>query len=120
MRHAVIMDVLRANLMNSAMPAMQSMPPTPTRQFGDYYLTRHLGRGGMADVYLAQYIGAAGFQRTVVIKRILNVGDPESIRLFINEAKLAAELTHPNIVQLYELGEIHGEFFIAMEYVRGV
>lgn len=74
----------------------------------------------MADVYLAQYIGAAGFQRTVVIKRILNVGDPESIRMFINEAKLAAELTHPNIVQLYELGEIHGEFFIAMEYVRGV
>jgi serine/threonine-protein kinase len=74
----------------------------------------------MADVYLARYIGAAGFQRTVVIKRILNVGDPESIRMFINEAKLAAELTHPNIVQLYELGEIDGEFFIAMEYVRGM
>jgi ABC-type branched-subunit amino acid transport system substrate-binding protein/serine/threonine protein kinase len=74
----------------------------------------------MADVFLARYVGAAGFQRAVVIKRILNVGDPECIRMFINEAKLAAELTHPNIVQLYELGETDGEFFIAMEYVRGV
>lgn len=106
--------------MNSAIPAMQTISPLPTHRFGDYYLTGHLGRGGMADVYLARYIGAAGFQRTVVIKRILNVGDPECIQMFINEAKLAAELTHPNIVQLYELGEVGGEFFIAMEYVRGM
>ena len=90
-------------------------------RFGDYYLTAHMGRGGMADIYRARYVGAAGFQRTVVIKRILNAhnDDHESVRMFINEAKLAAELTHPNIAQIYELGEIDGEFFIAMEYVRG-
>src|SRR5215468_6588349 len=88
-------------------------------RFGDYYLTAHLGRGGMADVYRARHIGAAGFQRTVVIKHVLNVGDPESIRMFINEAKLASELTHPNVAQIYELGEFNGEFYIAMEYVRG-
>jgi len=106
--------------MNSTIPAKQSMPPALIHRIGDYYLVGHLGRGGMADVYLARYIGAAGFQRTVVIKRVLNVGDPACTQMFINEAKLAAELTHPNIVQLYELGEIHGEFFIAMEYVRGM
>jgi branched-chain amino acid transport system substrate-binding protein len=106
--------------MNSTITAKQSMPPALIHRIGDYYLIGHLGRGGMADVYLARYIGAAGFQRTVVIKRVLNVGDPACTQMFINEAKLAAELTHPNIVQLYELGEIHGEFFIAMEYVRGM
>jgi serine/threonine protein kinase/ABC-type branched-subunit amino acid transport system substrate-binding protein len=73
----------------------------------------------MADVYRARHVGAAGFQRTVVIKHVLNVGDPESIRMFINEAKLAAELTHPNVAQIYELGEVNGEFYIAMEYVHG-
>jgi serine/threonine protein kinase/ABC-type branched-subunit amino acid transport system substrate-binding protein len=90
-----------------------------TQRFGEYHLTAHLGRGGMADVFRARHVGAAGFQRTVVIKRILNGGDPDSIRMFINEAKLAAELSHPNIAQIYELGEVDGEFFIAMEYVRG-
>ena len=105
--------------MTSARSSTPSIPPLSPQRFGDYYLTGHLGRGGMADVYLARYMGAAGFQRTVVIKRVLNVADPESIRMFINEAKVAAELTHPNIVQLYELGERAGEFFIAMEYVRG-
>ena len=76
--------------MTSARPGMQTEPPPSSHRFGDYYLTGHLGRGGMADVFLARYVGAAGFQRTVVIKRILNVGDPEYIRMFINEAKLAA------------------------------
>jgi len=97
------------------------MQAIQSQRFGDYYLTAHLGRGGMADVYRARYVGAAGFQRTVVVKRILNAhnGDRESIRMFINEAKLAAELTHPNIAQIYDLGELDGELFIAMEYVRG-
>ena len=105
--------------MTTARPSLNAIPPVSPQRFGDYYLTGHLGRGGMADVYLARHMGAAGFQRTVVIKRILNVADPDSIRMFINEANVAAELTHPNIVQLYELGERSGEFFIAMEYVRG-
>jgi serine/threonine protein kinase len=79
---------------------MRSTQAIQTHRFGEYYLTAHLGRGGMADVFRARYVGAAGFQRTVVIKRILNGGDPESIRMFINEAKLAAELSHPNIAQI--------------------
>jgi serine/threonine protein kinase len=93
---------------------------TPQR-FGSYTLTARLGRGGMAEVFRARREGAAGFERTVVIKKIIggHDADPQFIEMFINEAKIAARLTHPNIVQVYELGEQEGEFFIAMEYVKG-
>ena len=90
-------------------------------RFGQYTLTARLGRGGMADVYRARREGAAGFERTVVVKKILSSHneDPQFVDMFINEAKIAARLTHPNIVQVYELGEQDGEFFIVMEYVKG-
>jgi serine/threonine protein kinase len=93
---------------------------TPQR-FGVYTLTARLGRGGQAEVFRARREGAAGFERTVVIKKIIggHDADPRFIEMFINEAKIAARLTHPNIVQVYELGEHEGEFFIAMEYVKG-
>src|SRR4051812_46903134 len=91
------------------------------QRLGSYLLLEHLGRGGMADVFLARREGAAGFERTVVVKRLLSayLADPHFIEMFINEAKVAARLMHPNIVQVYELGELEGEFFIAMEYVHG-
>jgi serine/threonine-protein kinase len=94
---------------------------TPTR-FGNYELTAHLGRGGMADVFRALHTGAAGFQRVVVVKKILGPynDDPSFVSMFINEAKIAARLTHPNVVQVYELGEVGGEYFMAMEYVKGL
>jgi serine/threonine-protein kinase len=90
-------------------------------RFGQYTLTARLGRGGMADVYRARREGAAGFERTVVVKKILSSHneDPQFVDMFINEAKIAARLTHPNIVQVYELGEQDGEFYIVMEYVKG-
>jgi serine/threonine protein kinase len=91
------------------------------RRFGSYFLQSRLGCGGMAEVFLARREGVAGFARTVVVKRILGIyqGDPNFVGMFINEAKIAAQLTHPNIVQVHELGQVDGEFFIAMEYVRG-
>lgn len=72
-------------------------------------------------MYRARREGAAGFERTVVVKKILGSHneDPAFVEMFINEAKIAARLTHPNIVQVYELGEQDGEFFIVMEYVKG-
>ena len=72
-------------------------------------------------MYRARREGAAGFERTVVVKKILSSHneDPQFVDMFINEAKIAARLTHPNIVQVYELGEQDGEFFIVMEYVKG-
>jgi serine/threonine-protein kinase len=95
--------------------------PFEPRRFGSYILTAHLGRGGMADVYRAQRTGAAGFERTVVIKQILTPynDDPKFVEMFVNEAKIAARLTHPNIAQVFELGEVDGEYFMALEYVRG-
>ncbi|HWE28528.1 MAG TPA: serine/threonine-protein kinase [Polyangia bacterium] len=92
-----------------------------TQRFGQYTLTAKLGRGGMADVFRARREGAAGFERTVVVKKILggHTEDPAFVEMFINEAKIAARLTHPNIVQVHELGEENGEFYIVMEYVRG-
>ncbi|MBL8952072.1 MAG: protein kinase [Myxococcaceae bacterium] len=88
---------------------------------GKYRLLEHLGTGGMAEVFLAETAGAQGFQKRVVIKRVLPHlrSDPEFIEMFLDEARLAARLTHPNVVQTFELGEFNGSFFIAMEHVVG-
>jgi serine/threonine protein kinase len=75
----------------------------------------------MADVFKARIQGPAGFERTFVVKRILPhlTGDPAFTKMFIDEAKLAAKLNHPNIVQVFELGSVDDEYFMSMEYVRG-
>jgi serine/threonine protein kinase len=101
---------------------LASVPAFSPQRFGNYVLTAHLGRGGMADVFRAQRVGAAGFERTCVVKRILKpyTDDRNFVEMFINEAKVAAQLSHPNVAQVYDLGEIDGEYFIAMEYVKGM
>jgi eukaryotic-like serine/threonine-protein kinase len=92
--------------------------PTP---FGKYQLQRKLAEGGMAEVFLAKQAGVEGFEKLVVIKRILPslLAEQEFVRMFINEARLAARLNHPNIVQIFDLGKIDDLYFIAMEYVHG-
>lgn len=91
-------------------------------QFGRYLLRRRLGSGGMAEVYLAEMTGTAGFQRLVALKRILpHLGDDEEfIDSFISEARLGGSLNHPNIVQTLELGREAGQYFLAMEFVDGM
>ncbi len=93
---------------------------TPSR-LGSYVLLERLGRGGMAEVFFAAHTGAAGFQRPVVVKRMHDWlrEDPGFVRMFVNEAKVAARLTHPNIVQIYDLGQADGELYIAMEFIHG-
>lgn len=90
-------------------------------KIGRYELLTHMARGGMADVWLARASGPVGFQKTVVIKTILPhlADDPEFVRMFIDEAVIAAQLDHPNIVHIFDLGEIEGSYFIAMEYIAG-
>jgi serine/threonine protein kinase len=100
---------------------MLSPSPQPTLRFGKYLLVERLGRGGMAEVWKAKILGPAGFQRTVVVKRILPhlAEDPHFVQMFVSEARLSARLSHANIVHVYELGDVDGEYFICMEYVRG-
>ncbi|HEY2744362.1 MAG TPA: protein kinase [Polyangia bacterium] len=90
--------------------------------FGNYRLQRRLARGGMAEVFLARLIGVEGFERRVAIKRILpHLSESEEFRaMFLDEARLAAQLTHPNIVHIYDFGKVDDYYFIAMEYVDGV
>jgi serine/threonine protein kinase len=92
-----------------------------TQTFGNYQLVKKLATGGMAEVWLAKQTGIEGFNRHVVVKRILPhlAEDPEFVHMFLNEAKIASRFNHPNIAQIYDLGE-HGEqYFIAMEFIHG-
>jgi serine/threonine protein kinase len=91
-------------------------------QFGKYELQRRLAVGGMAEIFLASVRGVEGFEKTIVLKRILPhlAEEAEFVEMFIDEAKLASTLSHPNIVQVYELGSIDSRYFIAMEYVPGI
>lgn len=92
------------------------------RPYGKYQLLARIGHGGMAEIFRARLPGAAGFEKIVVIKRLLPhlIGDPSITEMFVHEAKLAAEAHHRNIVQVFELGQIDdGELYIAMEHVAG-
>ena len=89
---------------------------------GRYEIIRELGRGGMAEVLLALDRGPAGVQRLVVIKRILPAlaADQKFVSMFLNEARIATNLSHPNIAHIYEVGVEAGEYFLAMEFIHGV
>ncbi len=95
--------------------APQEIQPVP---FGGYALLERLAMGGMAEVFLAR---PEGQDRLVAVKRILpNIAaDDEFIAMFIDEAKIAGQLTHANVAQIIDIGKINGSYFIAMEYVSG-
>jgi serine/threonine-protein kinase len=88
---------------------------------GKYQLVRKLATGGMAEVYLAKAAGPMGFEKTLVLKRILPhlAEDPAFVEMFLGEARLAAQLEHPNVVQIFDFGEAEGSFFLAMELIDG-
>ncbi|HVH44357.1 MAG TPA: serine/threonine-protein kinase [Labilithrix sp.] len=94
---------------------------TATTAFGKYEVFASLGRGGMADVFLATARGQMGFSKLAVVKRLKPSLAEETgfRRMFLDEARLAARLNHPNIVHTYEVGEQDGVYFIAMEYLEG-
>jgi eukaryotic-like serine/threonine-protein kinase len=89
--------------------------------FGRYELLTRLGRGGMGETWKARVVGAAGVSRLVVIKRVLaNMATDERFtKAFIDEARITSTLTHGNIAQVVEFGEVNGEYFLAIEYVQG-
>jgi serine/threonine protein kinase len=93
----------------------------PGSTLGKYEILRKLATGGMAELYLARARGVAGFEKTVVLKRILpHVAEDEGfVQMFLDEARLAATLQHPNIADVYDVGEVAGTPFFTMEYVHG-
>ncbi len=101
--------------------ADESLDQPHSVAFGRYELIATLGRGGMADVYLAVARGPMGFNKLVVLKRLRrSPGDEDAIvTMFLDEARLAARLNHANVVHTYEVGAYRGAYFIAMEYLEG-
>src|SRR5688572_14815774 len=99
----------------------ESSPQPAAKQFGKYYLLERIGAGGMAEVFRAVAMGPEGFQRPLVIKRMLPhlSQDRTFVEMFIDEAKLCGLLSHPNLVQIFEFGSVDDSFFIAMEHVQG-
>ncbi|WP_093524987.1 serine/threonine protein kinase [Stigmatella erecta] len=89
--------------------------------YGNYQLVKRLALGGMAQIYLARRKGQDASAPLVVVKRILPhlAENLEFVRMFLDEARIAARLAHPNIVQLYDLGAQDDSFFLAMEYIHG-
>ncbi|MBI3182475.1 MAG: serine/threonine protein kinase [Myxococcales bacterium] len=101
--------------------AQQTSPRRDAVRFGKYTLVDRIAVGGMAEIFLARQAGLEGFEKTIVIKRIRPHLSKQAsfVKMFLNEAKLAAQLNHPNIVQIYDLGKIGESYFIAMEYIFG-
>ncbi len=98
----------------------EAAPDAPTA-FGRYTLLERLAVGGMAEVFRAKISSSHGFEKIVVIKRILPhlAEDQNFVSMFIDEAKLTAQLTHPKIVQILDFGEVAGQYFTALEYIEG-
>jgi serine/threonine protein kinase len=88
---------------------------------GKYTIIKRLATGGMAEIFLARVSGLPGFQKMVVIKRILPqlASNNDFVEMFLDEARIAATLQHPNVVQMYDVGVVDGNYFIAMEYLHG-
>ena len=93
----------------------------PGTRLGKYQVLRFIAEGGMGELYVAQATGIEGFQKTVALKRILSrlASRGEHVEMFVHEAKLAATLHHPNLVQVFDIGEEAGSLFFTMEYVYG-
>jgi serine/threonine protein kinase len=92
------------------------------QKFGHYELKRRIARGGMAEIFLALERGLEGVDRRVVVKRILPemAESEEFVTMFMDEARIAARLTHPNLALIYNFGHVDGVYFLAMEYVEGI
>ncbi len=91
------------------------------QRFGKYTLIRKLALGGMAEIFLALQRSMAGFEKLIVVKRVLPhlAKDQAFIELLLTEARIAATLNHPNVAHIYDVGEVHGQFYIAMEHIHG-
>ena len=102
-------------------PVSAPRPPSSPGAFGRYQLLQKIGAGGMAEVFKARMSGEHGFEKIVAIKRIVPhmATNADFVTMFVDEAKLAAQLNHNNITHIYDLGKVDAWHYIAMEYVEG-
>lgn len=103
-------------------PAWAARAPwQPGDQLGRYSLVGKIATGGMAEIWLARQAGLKGFEKLLVIKKMSDAvcEDADFVEMFLDEARIAAQLAHPNIVQIFDLGEHQGGHYIAMEYLHG-
>ena len=112
----VTMDRLAVAKALKAEKALEGMT-----RMGPYLLEKKVAQGGMAELFVAGYERQDGFRKTVAVKRVLPhlAANSDFVNMFIREARLAALLQHPNVVQVIDFGKIQNVYFIAMEYVRG-
>ena len=94
--------------------------PALPQVFGRYLLVQRLSRGGMGEIFLAKH-GLAGFEKLAVIKKVLPhlAADAQFISRFVDEAQVAIKLQHVNVAQVFEVGRVGDEYFLALEYVEG-
>ncbi len=113
------MQVLRPGTPEGAGTNVQQ--PSEGLHFGKYKLLERIATGGMAEIYRARMTAVAGVTKPVVIKKILPgyAGNTAFVSMFVNEARIAAGLSHGNIAQVFDFGEVDGQYFIAMEFVDG-
>ena len=116
---ACILFLLERTLKKRMMARQKAMEGMT--RIGPYLLTQKIAQGGMAELYLADYLREDGFRKTVAVKKVLPhlADNRDFIDMFIREARLAALLQHPNVVQIADFGKIQNAYFIAMEYVKG-
>ncbi|HYU16237.1 MAG TPA: serine/threonine-protein kinase, partial [Candidatus Acidoferrum sp.] len=112
------MDVERGG---SGSPSVR-VPKVAGSAFGKYTLVCKLATGGMGELFVARKTGAGGFEKLVVIKRLLPhlAEDAHFVAMLLDEARIAARLSHPNVCQVHDLGEVDGHYYIAMEHLEGV
>src|ERR1700754_2757561 len=100
---------------------MMAAPRSPIRVVGRYALYNEIAAGGMATIHLGRLLGPVGFARTVAVKRLHPqfAKDPEFVSMFLDEARLAARVQHPNVIATIDVVATDGELFLIMDYVRG-
>lgn len=107
--------------LGAALDTVARVSQVAQSRIGGYRIVRKLAVGGMAEIFLAQLEASHGFTKQVVLKRLLPqlCEDPSFVKMFLHEARLTARLDHPNIAQVFDIGESEGRVYYAMEYVHG-
>ncbi len=113
--------LMASGLTVSTETKIEALAPVAVERFDEYAIVGKLGVGGMAEVFLALSSGPSGFKKLLVVKRMhAHLGDdPNIVKMFLDEARLAARLSHAHVVQTYKVGTVAGRPFLAMEYLDG-